>query len=187
MFCRQFSTMIGAGVSLIRCLAVLEQQAGSANLKRVIREIQYSVEGGDTLTRSLSQFPRIFNNLFVGLVRAGEVGGVLEDTLDRLATFLEDDLKLKRKVKAAMTYPIIVLVVAVGIVIGLVTLIVPKFISLFTDFGLKLPAMTEFLISVSKFMTNWTNDIIIIASLIVFAIAVNRIKATKTASCIMIN
>jgi len=92
MFCRQFATMINAGVSMVRCLAVLEQQAGSPNLKRVIREVAYNVEGGETLTRSLSQFPHIFSNLFIGLVRAGEVGGVLDETLDRLSTFLEEDL-----------------------------------------------------------------------------------------------
>ncbi|HEX2949805.1 MAG TPA: type II secretion system F family protein, partial [Armatimonadota bacterium] len=139
MFCRQFATMIGAGVSLVRCLAVLEQQANGANLKRIIREIQYSVESGETLTRSMGQFPRVFNNLFIGLIRAGEVGGVLEDTLDRLATFLEDDLKLKRKIKSAMTYPVIVMCFAVMIVFGLVTFIVPKFLQLFKDFDLTLP------------------------------------------------
>lgn len=180
MFCRQFATMIGAGVSLVRCLAVLEQQAGSAALKAIIREVQYSVESGETLTRSLSQFPRVFSNLFVGLVRAGEVGGVLEDTLDRLATFLEEDLNLKRKVKSAMTYPIIVMVAAVGIVIGLVTFIVPKFIELFTDFELTLPAPTLFLVSVSNFLTNWVNDLIMVGTIIVLSIAINRFKATKT-------
>ncbi|HEY3415271.1 MAG TPA: type II secretion system F family protein [Armatimonadota bacterium] len=180
MFCRQFSTMINAGVSLVRCLAVLEQQAGSPNLKAVIREVQYSVEGGETLTRSLSRFPRIFTNLFIGLVRAGEVGGVLDETLERLATFLEDDLKLKRKVKSAMTYPVLVLVIAVLIVIGLVTFIVPKFISLFKDFDMTLPGPTLFLISVSNFMTNVKNDIILVATLFMLSIGINRFKATKT-------
>jgi len=180
MFCRQFATMIGAGVSLVRCLAVLEQQAGSASLKAVIREVQYSVESGETLTRSLSQFPRIFNNLFTGLVRAGEVGGVLEDTLDRLAQFLEEDLKLKRKVKAAMTYPVIVMSAAILIVIGLVTFIVPKFIELFKDFELTLPAPTILLMNISHFMTNWVNDLILAGTLVILTIAINRFKATKT-------
>ena len=180
MFCRQFATMIGAGVSLVRCLAVLEQQAGSASLKAVIREVQYSVESGETLTRSLSQFPRIFNNLFTGLVRAGEVGGVLEDTLDRLAQFLEEDLKLKRKVKAAMTYPVIVMSAAILIVIGLVTFIVPKFIELFKDFELTLPAPTILLMNISHFMTNWVNDLILAGTLVILSIAINRFKATKT-------
>jgi len=180
MFCRQFSTMINAGVSMVRCLAVLEQQAGSPNLKRIIREVAYSVEGGETLTRSLAQFPRVFNNLFVGLVRAGEVGGVLDETLDRLATFLEEDLKLKRKVKSAMTYPTIVMVLAILIVIGLVTFIVPKFIQLFKDFEITMPAPTQFLISCSNFMTNPVNDGVLIVTVILLVVGINRLKATKT-------
>jgi len=180
MFCRQFATMQAAGVGLVRCLAVLEQQAGSPSLKAVIREVQYSVESGETLTRSLSRFPRVFSNLFIGLVRAGEVGGVLEETLDRLATFLEDDLKLKRKVKAAMTYPVIVMILAIGIVIGLVTFIVPQFMQMFSDFEVDMPAITMMLIGISNFMTNITNIIIIAAVITALVIAFNRIKATKT-------
>jgi type IV pilus assembly protein PilC len=180
MFCRQFSTMINAGVSLVRCLAVLEQQAGSPNLKKVIREVQYSVEGGDTLTRSLSRFPRIFNNLFVGLVRAGEVGGVLDETLDRLATFLEEDMKLKRKVKSAMTYPAIVMTLAIGIVIFLVTFIVPKFMQLFIDFGIKMPGPTQFLVDCSNFMTNPKNVIVMVGTIFGMVVGINRIRATKT-------
>jgi type IV pilus assembly protein PilC len=180
MFCRQFATMINAGVSLVRCLAVLEQQAGSASLKAVIREVQTSVEQGETLTRSLSRYPRIFTNLFVGLVRAGEVGGVLDETLDRLATFLEEDLKLKRKVKAAMTYPVIVMVIAVGIVVGLVTFIVPKFMELFKDFNLQMPAATQLLINISDFMTNPVNDAILVGTCVAFSVGLNRFKATKT-------
>ena len=180
MFCRQFSTMVGAGVGLVRCLAVLEEQAMSANLKAAIKQIQLSVEGGDTLTRSLSAFPQIFNSLFIGLVRAGEVGGVLEETLGRLSTFLEEDLKLKRKVKAAMTYPVIVVIISLAIVIGLVTFIVPKFLQLFSDFGLKLPAITQLLVTVSHFLTNWINDIICVGTIAVLFVAINRFKATKT-------
>ena len=105
------------------------------------------MEGGETLTRSLAQFPGVFNNLFIGLVRAGEVGGVLDDTLNRLATFLEEDLKLRRKVKSAMTYPMIVMIVAVvPSSWGLVTFIVPKFMSLFKDFDSTMPAPTMMLI-----------------------------------------
>jgi len=180
MFCRQFATMINAGVTMVRCLAVLEQQTNSPNLKKVIREVQYSVEGGETLTRSLARFPRIFSNLFIGLVRAGEVGGVLDETLDRLATFLEEDLKLKRKVKAAMTYPVIVMIFATLIVVGLVTFIVPKFMELFKDFDIQMPWATQLLINCSNFMTNPLNDAIIIGTIIVGTIGINRLRATKT-------
>ncbi|HOF86752.1 MAG TPA: type II secretion system F family protein, partial [Armatimonadota bacterium] len=184
MFCRQFATMINAGVSLVRCLAVLEMQASAPSLKAVIREVQYSVEGGETLTRALSRFPHIFSNLFIGLVRAGEVGGVLDETLERLATFLEEDMKLKRKVKAAMTYPAIVMSLAVGIVIFLVTFIVPKFIQLFADFNLQMPAPTMFLISCSKFLTNPVNVIVLVVTIVVLSIAINRFRATKTGKAI---
>ena len=180
MFCRQFATMQAAGVGLVRCLAVLEQQAGSPSLKAVIREVQYSVESGETLTRSLSRFPKIFSNLFIGLVRAGEVGGVLEETLDRLATFLEDDLKLKRKVKAAMTYPVIVMFLAIVIVIGLVTLIVPQFMVMFEDFEVEMPQITLMLMNISNFLTNITNIIILSSVIFGLVLAFNRIRATKT-------
>ena len=93
-------------VSLVRCLDVLEQQTTSPRLKEIIRDIEQEVQGGATLSRSMAKFPRVFTNLTVGLVRAGEVGGVLDETLDRLAGFLENDMELRRKVKSAMTYPV---------------------------------------------------------------------------------
>ncbi|MBM3499905.1 MAG: type II secretion system F family protein [Armatimonadetes bacterium] len=179
IFCRQFATMINAGVSLVRCLDVLEQQTNSVNLKEVIREIQSEVEGGATLSRSMAAYPRVFSNLAVGLVRAGEVGGVLDDTLDRLASFLEADMALRRKVKSAMTYPILVMIVAVGIVLFLVTFILPKFIALFEELGVQeFPLPTLMLMKASKFMTSKWWLCIIIGVLL--TIAFNRIRATKT-------
>jgi len=115
IFCRQFSTMIDAGVSLVRCLSVLSEQTQSAKLKSIIQDIQKEVEAGQTLSGSMRKYPRIFNNLFLGLVRAGEVGGVLEESMQRLSQFLEKDVELRRKVKAAMTYPCIVMFVALVI------------------------------------------------------------------------
>ena len=106
----------------------------------------------------------MFNNLFIGLVRAGEIGGVLEEALQRLSHFLEKDMELRRKVKSAMTYPVIVLVVALAIVLGLCTFIVPKFVELFKDLGVKeLPAMTQFLVDFSDFLKNrWYIGILIV-------------------------
>ncbi len=111
----------------------------------------------------MQKYPKVFNNLFIGLVRAGEVGGVLEESLQRLSHFLEKDMELRRKVKSAMTYPVIVLVVALAIVLGLCTFIVPKFVELFHDLGVKeLPAMTQFLVDFSDFLKNkWYIGIII--------------------------
>ncbi len=157
IFCRQFSTMIDAGVSLVRALDVLGEQTQNPKLKRILRDIQTEVESGQTLSKSMQKYPRVFNNLVIGLIRAGEVGGVLEEALQRLSHFLEKDMELRRKVKAALTYPAIVVVVALLIVLGLCTFIVPKFIELFKDLGVKeLPAMTQFLVDFSDFLkTKW--------------------------------
>lgn len=181
IFCRQFATMINAGVSLVRCLDVLEQQTDSARLKEVIREIETEVEGGATLSRSMAKFPNVFSNLAVGLVRAGEVGGVLDETLDRLATFMEKDMELRRKVKSAMTYPTLVIIVAVGIVTFLVAFILPQFISLFKELGLdedSFPLPTLILMRVSNFVTSrWYFAVAIVVGLF---IAINRLKKTRT-------
>lgn len=178
VFCRQFATMINAGVSLVRCLAVLEDQSSNARLKAIIRDIQTSVESGETLSRALSRFPNIFSNLFVGLVRAGEVGGVLDETLNRLATFLEEDQNLKRKVKSAMTYPALVLIFALIIVIGLVTFILPKFMSMFKEFDVTMPLPTQLLMGFSHFLTSkWY---IVIGIVVFFVMAVGRYIRTRT-------
>ncbi len=154
IFCRQFATMINAGVSLVRCLSVLEKQTTNNKLKEIIRDVQNRVEAGETLSRAMSHHPVAFSNLTLGLVRAGEVGGVLDETLDRLAQFMESDIRMRQKIKAAMTYPVLVGVVAIVIVTFLVTFIVPKFMDIFKDFKIEMPAITLFLISCSNFMTN---------------------------------
>jgi type IV pilus assembly protein PilC len=179
MFCRQFATMINAGVSLLRCLAVLEEQAASVSLQKVLRDIQGSVEAGESLSRSLGRWPRIFNNLFVGLVRAGEVGGVLEETLARLAQFLEDDLRLKRKIKAAMTYPTLVMIFAVGVVLGLVRFVLPNFITVFKDLDMmnRLPAPTLFLVGFSNLVTTRWWLMLLVVILVFFGFT--QYKRTK--------
>lgn len=164
IFCRQFSTMIDAGVSLVRALDVLGEQTTNPKLKRILLEIQAEVESGQTLSRSMQKYPKVFNHLFIGLIRAGEVGGVLEEALQRLSHFLEKDMELRRKVKAALTYPTIVVIVAVLIVLGLCTFIVPKFVELFHDLNVKdLPWMTQFLVDVSDFLkSKWYIGILIV-------------------------
>src|SRR5207237_7923143 len=128
----------------------LQQQRTSQKLKRIIVDLQAEVEAGQTLSRAMQKYPRVFSNLFVGLVRAGEVRGVLEESLQRLSSFLEKDVELRRKVKSAMTYPTIVMAVALAIVIGLVTFILPKFMALFKDLGVKeFPMMTQMLMDFS--------------------------------------
>ncbi len=178
IFCRQFSTMIDAGVSLVRCLNVLGDQTTNKRLKNIIQDILHEVEAGETLSKAMSKYPGVFNNLFIGLIRAGEVGGVLEETLQRLSTFLEKDVELKRKVKSAMTYPTIVTVAALGIVVGLCTLIVPKFLQLFKDMGVKdFPALTLGLMAFSNFLVHKTVFVLLIGIAIKFSI--NAFRKTK--------
>lgn len=181
IFYRQFATMINAGVSLVRCLDVLEQQTSNAALKEIIRDIQSEVEGGATLSRAMTKYPRVFNELAVGLVRAGEVGGVLDETLERLAGFVENDLELRQKIKSAMTYPVLVMITAVIIVSVLVTFILPKFMQLFLDLGMTesdFPAPTRLLMNISHFfMDQWY---IVIGIIVGLWIAIGRIKRTKT-------
>lgn len=181
IFYRQFATMINAGVSLVRCLDVLEQQTSNAALKEIIRDIQSEVEGGATLSRAMTKYPRVFNELATGLVRAGEVGGVLDETLERLAGFVEKDLELRQKIKSAMTYPVLVMVTAVVIVSVLVTFILPKFMQLFLDLGMTesdFPAPTRLLMNISHFFMNqWY---IVIGIVVGLWIGIGRIKRTKT-------
>lgn len=159
IFCRQFSTMVDAGVSLVRCLDVLARQTQNPKLKKMLADIGDRIESGESLSRAMQRHPRTFDSLFIGLVKAGEVGGVLEEALQRLSHFLEKDVELRRKIKSAMTYPILVLTAAVGIVGFLVSWVVPQFAQLFKDIGLKddeFPAMTKFLIDLSAtFVQRW--------------------------------
>lgn len=178
VFCRQFATMINAGVSLVRCLQILETQTDNPRLRNIIKDVSNRVEAGETLSRSMMHH-NIFSPLFIGLVRAGEVGGVLDETLDRLSQFLEGDLKLRRKIKAAMTYPVLVMIVAFVIVTGLVVFIVPKFIEIFQDFDVEMPIMTQILITVSEFSTSKLGAIILLGGGIGGSIAWQKFKRTK--------
>jgi len=178
IFCRQFATMINAGVSLVRCLSVLEKQSMNPKMKECIRDVQNRVEAGETLSRAMSHHSNIFNNLCLGLVRAGEVGGVLDETLDRLAQFMEADIRLRQKIKAAMTYPTLVGIVAIVIVVFLVTFIVPKFMDIFKDFKVEMPTITLMLISASNFMTNPKSALPLVLGIVGFIWAFKKWKKT---------
>ena len=125
-FTRQLATLVDAGLPLLRGLRVLAKQERNATLKRIIEELAVSIEGGSTFSEALAQHPKVFNRLFVNMVKAGELGGVLEVVLTRLSEFMEKAQKIKGKVKAAMFYPVAVLVVAVGILILLMVMVVPS-------------------------------------------------------------
>ena len=151
IFTRQLAQLTSAGLPLLTGLKVLEKQEKDATLRRVLGELSEVIEGGGTFSAGLAQHPKVFNKLFVSMVKAGELGGVLEVVLDRLAMFMEKAMKIKGKVKAAMFYPIAVLVVAVVIMGILLVFVIPKFKDVFADMLGKdgLPAFTELVLSIS--------------------------------------
>jgi type IV pilus assembly protein PilC len=154
IFTRQLATLIDAGLPLLRSLNVLSKQERDSVLKNTINKLADSVQGGSTFSEGLAQHPRLFNDLYVNMVRAGELGGVLELVLTRLAEFQEKAQKVKNKVVAAMVYPVIVLCLAVAIMSFLLVFIVPKFETIFHDMlgDRPLPVVTLFVIAVSDFM-----------------------------------
>ncbi|MDQ3118957.1 MAG: type II secretion system F family protein [Verrucomicrobiota bacterium] len=154
---RQLATMIEAGISLVQALTALYDQCDpkkQKGLRAVISDVTARVQGGETFHESIAKHPRVFDRLFVSMVKAGEHGGLLAEILDRLAGFLEASARLKKKVKSAMTYPVIVICIALLITTFLIVKVVPVFGEIFQDFGADLPAPTQFLIDLSDFMRN---------------------------------
>ena len=154
VFTRQLATLVDAGLPLLRGLRVLHRQCQNETLKEAIGGMIDTVETGNTFSESLANYPKIFNHLYVNMVRAGEAGGVLETVLNRLAEFMEKGEKIKNKVKGAMTYPIVVLVAAIGIVIFLMLAVIPKFQQIFDDLlgGEGMPALTAAVIAFSEWV-----------------------------------
>jgi type IV pilus assembly protein PilC len=152
VFTRQLATLIDAGLPLLRGLRILLKQEKVPALREALTGLSDSVEGGSTFSEALAQYPKVFDKLFVNMVRAGEAGGVLEVVLNRLAEFMEKAERIKNKVKSAMTYPIVVLVAAIGILVFLLIKVIPKFEEIFQDLlgGKGLPPLTQFVLNVSK-------------------------------------
>lgn len=150
VFSRQFATMINAGLAMVRCLDILSEQTEDKKLQQVLIQVRRDVEGGSTLSNALHKHPTVFSTLYTSMVKAGEMGGVLDEVLERLAGFMEKDFSLKKKVKSALTYPVVILVMAMCIVFFLVTYILPTFVTLFEGMSLKLPLPTQILIVVTK-------------------------------------
>ena len=156
VFSRQFSTMINAGLSLLRSLDILADQTPNATLSGVIREVKTSVEKGMSLSEAMQKHPKVFDRLYVAMVRAGEVGGVLDATLVRLADTLERSVELRGKVKSAMTYPTAVLGLVLLILTAMLVFVVPMFEGMYADLGGTLPVPTRVLLGVSRFtVSNW--------------------------------
>jgi len=173
VFTRQLSTLISAGLPLLRSLRTLGKQEKDANLKKIMAGLSESVEGGTTFSEALTQHPKAFNKLYVNMVKAGELGGVLEIVLTRLAEFAEKSQRIKGKVTSAMVYPLVVLTIAVGIVTFLMLFIVPKFEAIFKDMlgGRPLPFITQMIMDLSRFIQG---NFLLIAGVIVVAVFATR-------------
>src|SRR3954469_16063141 len=150
MFTRQLATMVDAGLAMVQSLQALAEQTTNKAMRDVIRDICTRVEGGDSFSEALQKHPKVFNRLFFSMVSAGEKGGLLAEILARLATYLENASRLRKKVKSAMMYPTIVSVVAILITTFLLIKVVPVFGDIYSGFGAKLPGPTQFLIDVSN-------------------------------------
>jgi len=152
---RQLATMVSSGMTLLRAFYVLEDQVENPKLKDTLSAVREDIEAGLNFSDALDKHPKVFGPLYVAMVRAGEAGGVLEQSLDRTADQLEKDDSLRRQVKGAMMYPAVVLTFAGGVLIALLAFIVPVFVSIFKDFGGKLPLITQFTVNISSFMTTY--------------------------------
>ena len=177
VFCRIFSTMINAGLPLIQCLDLLAQQEQNKAFSKIIRSVKEDIEGGTSLTNALKKYPKIFDDLFVNLIAAGEAGGILDVILERLSAYMEKAMKLKARVKGAMTYPIAVLVISISVVALLLLKVIPVFKTMFEGMGGQLPGPTAFLIAASQFMQHYF--LFIIAVVVVIYIAFNRFYKTE--------
>jgi type IV pilus assembly protein PilC len=151
-FTRQFATMIGAGLPMVQCLEILAAQTENKELAKIVRQVKDGVQGGATLSDALSRHSKIFDQLYTNMVEAGEVGGALDTILVRLAVYREKADKLVRKVKGAMVYPSVVVVVAIGVTVAMLLYIVPVFAKMFAGVGSELPAPTQVVLSISNFL-----------------------------------
>jgi type IV pilus assembly protein PilC len=179
IFTRQLATLIDAGLPLLRGLNVLAKQEKDLVLRNTINALADAVQGGSTFSESMAQHPKIFTKLYINMVKAGELGGVLELVLNRLAEFQEKAQKIKNKVVSAMAYPVIVLFIAMLIMVFLLTFIVPKFEQIFKDMlnGQQLPALTQFVINASN--TLKSNSLFVILGVVVIIVGYNFISRTK--------
>ena len=155
IFTRQFATMIDAGLPLVQCLEILGSQQPNKTFKGILQDVKADVEQGSTFADALRKHPKAFDALYVNLVQAGEIGGILDTILNRLAVYLEKSDSLRRKVKGAMVYPVTVSVVAVAVVVLMLVKVIPTFEKMFADFGGELPGPTAFVVAMSHWMQEW--------------------------------
>jgi len=179
VFSRQFSTMVNSGLAMLRCLYVLEEQTQNKKLCTVIGAVRADVEAGISLSDALEKHPATFNKLYVSMVRAGEMGGILDEVLNRVATQLEKEDSIRRAVKSAMVYPILIGTFALLVLAGMVLFLIPLFASMYEDIGdgAKLPMLTQIMVSISNTMTSWKAIPITIA-IVLLILVLRRLKRT---------
>jgi type IV pilus assembly protein PilC len=178
IFTRQFATMIDAGLPLVQCLEILSSQQENRTFKKILSQVKSSVEGGSTFAEGLKAHPQVFDALFVNLVHAGEMGGILDTILRRLAMFLEKSESLKRKVKGAMVYPGVVITIAFSVVAVLLLFVIPVFKEMFEGAGEKLPGPTLIVMYMSDGLQKYIIHVLVMLAIIIFAF--RKFKSTKT-------
>jgi len=176
VFTRQFATMIDSGLPLVQCLDILANQQQNKSFKAALYNIKESVESGSTFADALGKHPRIFDQLYVNLIAAGEVGGILDTILNRLAAYIEKAMKLKKQVKGAMVYPATIISIAVVVIGVILVFVIPTFAKMFADFGGTLPAPTQIVINISNFLQKYI--LVIIAACYGIKFAIGRYYAT---------
>lgn len=179
VFTRQMSTMIDAGLPLVRSLDILSSQQDNAKFKIILTNVKETVEGGSTFADALAKHPNVFNALYVQLVRAGESGGVLDVILQRLSVYLEKIESIRRKIKGAMIYPSIVISVAIIVLSIVLIFVVPTFAEMFKDMGTTLPALTQFIVDMSAFLKNNIIYILIAIALVSFLVVFSYRRSEK--------
>lgn len=176
VFTRQFATMIDAGLPLVQCLDILGKQQDNRTFKNILIAVKENVESGSTFADALKKHPKAFDELYVNLVAAGEVGGILDTILNRLAAYIEKALKLKKQVKSAMTYPATIVGIAVVVIAVILVFVIPAFEKMFADFGSALPAPTQIVINLSNFVQSYI--LVILGAIVVLIFAFKKIYAT---------
>ncbi|MHB0978507.1 MAG: type II secretion system F family protein [Thermoleophilia bacterium] len=177
IFSRQFATMINAGLALLRALYILEAQTENPRFRKILGMVRQDVEAGMPLSDSIEKHPVAFDRLFVSMVRAGEVGGVLDQTLERLAIQLEKDDSLRRSVKSAMTYPILIGVFAIVVLFALIIFVIPVFGAMYDDLGGQLPLLTRIMVAASDFLRGFW--FVVFPAMFLAIYGLKRLKNTK--------
>jgi type IV pilus assembly protein PilC len=177
VFSRQFAALVNAGVAIVRSLGVLSEQCSNPKLKQALVDISNDVQSGMNLSDSMRKHPDCFDGLYVSMIQAGEVGGVLDEVLNRLAKLLEDVARLQNQIKSALSYPVVVGFLATAIFVGMTVFLIPIFANIFKDLGTELPALTQFLMTCSEILRSWW-AFVVIGSFIAFVTAYKQYYKT---------